>query len=230
MDRTSALTKDCFNALNQLRALESRDVVSPQVLHRRISDLVDRLLGGARDQGTSERDAKDMAYAIVALADEIAVGKAGGIDEYWRGNLLQMKFFDENVAGEGFFRRLETLRRDHRRVDVLRAYYLCLLFGFQGIYTGRAEGELRRLTDSVGNEIEQGLEIAPELSPDGLRPDDALIKRRESRPLLWIAMGCLAASLALYITLRVVLDGQTDRIVEGVQLGPKNGGGYGGPP
>jgi type VI secretion system protein ImpK len=123
MDRTTALTKDCFNALNQLRALDGREGVSPQVLHRRMSDLVDGLLPAARDPGTPERDAKDMAYAIVALADEIALAKArGGIDEYWRSHLLQTKFFDETVAGEGFFRRLETLRRDHRRVAVLRAY------------------------------------------------------------------------------------------------------------
>jgi type VI protein secretion system component VasF len=67
------------------------------------------------------------------------------------------------------------------------------------------------------------LEISPELSPDGLRPDEARIRRRERRPLLWIALGCLAASLSVYIVLRVVLDAQTDRIVEGVKLAPNTG-------
>lgn len=217
MDRATALTRDSFNALNQLRALSGHEHISPQVLHRRMSELIERLMDGGRDSGVPDKDARDMAYAIAALADEIAINKNssdGSIEEYWRNNLLQTKFFDENNAGVGFFQRLETLRRDHRRIEVLRVYYLCLLFGFQGQYLGRAEGDLRRLTDSVGNEVEQALEAGSELSPDGQRPDEAAIRRREKRPLLMAALASLAGALTIYIVLRVVLDSQTNGIIE----------------
>jgi type VI secretion system protein ImpK len=217
MERASVTVKDCFNALNQLRALQGHEAVAPQVLHRRLSELVQGLLDSAHDEGASERNARDSAYAIAALGDEIALSRSGAIESFWRDNLLQTKFFDDTLAGEGFFRRLETLRRDHRRVDVLRTYYLCLLFGFRGVHLGRPEAELRRLTDSLAAEIEQGLELGSELSPDGARPDEAEIRRQERRPLLWIALGALAASLCLYLSLRLVLDGQTDRVVTHLQ-------------
>ena len=217
MDRSTALTKDCFNALNQLRALGGHEHISPELLHRRMGELVERMLTTARDQGALERDAKDMAYAIVALADEIAVANPS-LAGYWRENLLQMRYFDENIAGEVFFRRLEALRRDHRRVDVLRVYYLCLLFGFEGYHIGRPEGDLRRLIDSVAAEVDQGNKQPDELSPDGERPDDAMIRRYERHPLLWIALASLATALAIYIGLRVVLDGQTDEVVRALHV------------
>jgi type VI secretion system protein ImpK len=213
MDRAIALTKDCFNALNQLRALGDHEHVSPELIHRRMSELVERLSTNAREQGVLDRDARDMAYAIVAFADEIAIANAT-LAGFWRENLLQMRFFDENIAGEGFFRRLESLRRDPRRVDVLRTYHLCLLLGFEGFHIGRPEGELRRLIDSVSAEVDQNIKVPDVLSPDGERPDDAMIRRRERHPLLWIAVASLATALTLYIGLRVVLDGQTDGIIQ----------------
>lgn len=213
MNRVTELTRDCFNALNQLRALDPRQV-SPAALQRRFSELIERLQADARDQSIPERDARDMTYALVALADEIALSRSGPLQDYWRDNLLQYRLFDENVAGEGFFRRLETLRNDGRRVEVLRVYYLCLLFGFQGKYVGRADSELRRLIDSIGQEIERGLEFLDELAPDGGRPDEAMLRRRERNPLLWIALASLAAAMAVYVGLRVLLDYQTEDLVE----------------
>jgi type VI secretion system protein ImpK len=217
MDKVSGLTRDCFNTLNQLRALEGHEPVSPPVLHRRVADMITRLLDDARDQGVPDKDARDMAYALAALADEIAVDKSGPIHNYWRDNKLQTKFFDENVAGEGFFRRLQPLRGDHRRVSVLRVYYQCLLFGFQGMHLGRSEGELRRVTDSVGEELARELDAPSELAPDGARPDEAQLRRRERRPLLWVGVAAIAASLSVYVGLRVVLDRQTDGVNERLQ-------------
>ncbi|HEY0714088.1 MAG TPA: DotU/TssL family secretion system protein [Polyangia bacterium] len=214
MDKVSGLSRDCLHTLNQLRALDGHEPVSPQLLHRRVGDAITRMLNEARSLGVPEKDAQDMAYALVALADEIAISKTGPIHHYWRDNLLQMQFFDENVAGEGFFRRLQSLRQDHRRSSVLRVYYLCLLFGFQGIHVGRGEGELRRLTEAVGEELARTLDVPDELAPDGRRPDEAQLKRREKRPLLWAGVASIALALSGYIGLRVVLDGQTDDAVD----------------
>jgi type VI secretion system protein ImpK len=217
MDRTAALTKDCFNAVNQLRALSGNESVSPELVHRRMRELIERFFIKAREQGVLDRDARDMGYAIVALADEIAIANPG-LAGFWRENLLQMRYFDENIAGEGFFRKLESLRRDHRRVDVLRTFYTCLLLGFEGYHLGRSEGELRRLMDSVASEVEQGIRYNDALSPDGERPDDAMLRRRERHPLLWIAVASFATALALYIGLRVVLNGQTDTVVKALRI------------
>jgi type VI secretion system protein ImpK len=213
----------CFNAVNQLRALgPDTDRGTHQRLHARIVDLIDRLQDD-RKLELSDRDARDVAYALVALADEIGVGQAGRAgpetaaqslpgDAFWRANLLQMRFFDENIAGENFFRRLETLRRDHRRVPVLRVYYLCLLFGFQGIYVGREASELRRLTESVGRELAEALALGAELSPDGERPDEAMLRRRHRRPLLLAGLAAFAAAACLAIGLKITLDDHTEAL------------------
>jgi type VI secretion system protein ImpK len=216
-------TRACFNAINQLRALgPSCDEATRTRLHARIADLVERLQDD-RQLELSDRDARDMAYALVALADEIGVGlserpgnetaalAAAGAG-FWRANLLQMKFFDENTAGEGFFGRLENLRRDHRRVPVLRVYYLCLLFGFQGRYVGREASELRRLTESVGRELAEALELGAGLSPDGGRPDEATVRRRQRQPLVAVGLAALVASFFIYVGLRVRLDDRVETL------------------
>jgi type VI secretion system protein ImpK len=224
-DSTLDPTRACFNAINQLRALGPHGTdATRQRLHARIADLIDRLQDD-RQLDLSDRDARDMAYALVALADETGVGQAelAGTETaalaaagagFWRANLLQMKFFDENTAGEGFFRRLEGLRRDHRRVPVLRVYYLCLLFGFQGRYVGREASELRRLTESVGRELAEALALGTTLSPDGGRPDEAALRRRQRRPLVAAGLGAVLASACLYVGLRVLIDQRVQALAD----------------
>ena len=81
MDTVNQATAECFNALTQLRELDT-PIGSPDMIHNRLIGFVDAMREKARDIGVSQRDADDMAYAIVALCDEIAMGKP----EPMRGN------------------------------------------------------------------------------------------------------------------------------------------------
>ena len=103
-------------------------------LYRLCCSEVERFQGCAKELELPPSDVENALYAIIALLDEIAVNDEGPIKEYWQPRLLQMRFFNENVAGDGFFDRLATLRGDSRRKHVLRVYYLCLMFGFRGKY------------------------------------------------------------------------------------------------
>ena len=153
MENISGITSECFNALTQLRELDG-PIVSPEQIHARLCGFVDALRERARDQGMSQRDADDTAYAIVALADEIAMVKPEPLGTYWMSQPLQLKYFNENQAGEGFFRKIAELQKDARRFDVLRIYYQCLLFGFQGRYSMRGgDLELMRIIDGLRPEI-----------------------------------------------------------------------------
>src|ERR1043165_3952206 len=142
----------------------------------------------AREQGMPERDANDIAYAIVALCDEIAVDKPEPMHSFWIGKQLQYKFFDDQLAGEGFFNRLQELRRDGRRADVLRVYYQCLLLGFQGKYSIRG----------------------------GAAAAEPLVRASKRNPFLWIALGVFAVAIAVFIGLRVSLDRQVAEISDRV--------------
>jgi type VI secretion system protein ImpK len=208
MDKINEITSECFIALSQLRELEG-PAISAERVHDRLKGFVESMRGRAREQGLPGRDADDMAYAIVAMIDEVAMGKPEPIRGYWMGNPLQLALFNETLAGEGFFTRLQELRRDPRRADVLRVYYQCLLFGFQGKYAMRGgDLELMRLIDSIKPEVERHLEISETLSPAGDPPDEPLLRASGKNTFLWVALGMFALAIAVFIGLRVSLSHQ----------------------
>lgn len=206
MDNISSITSECFNALTQLRELDD-PIASPEQIHARLCGFVDAMRERARDQGMSQRDADDTAYAVVALADEIAMVKPEPLGSYWMSQPLQLKYFNENQAGEGFFRKVSELQRDARRFDVLRTYYQCLLFGFQGKYGVRGgDLELMRIVDGLRPEIVSHVEMPDSLAPAGDPPDQAMMRRSRRNPFMWVALGVLAVAVAVFIGLRVSLD------------------------
>ncbi|HEY4185054.1 MAG TPA: DotU family type IV/VI secretion system protein [Polyangia bacterium] len=216
MDTVNQATSECFNALMQLRELDG-PIGSPDTIHNRLCGFVDAMREKARDQGIPQRDADDMAYAIVALCDEIAMGKPEPMRGYWMSRPLQLHFFHENLAGEGFFQRLDELRRDTRRMDTLRVYYQCLLLGFQGKYSMRGgEIELLRIVDSLRPEIDRHIEVPDHLSPAGEAPDEPLVRSSRQNPFIWIALGVFAVAIAVFISLRVSIDHQVTELKDRV--------------
>jgi type VI secretion system protein ImpK len=206
MDRINQITSDCFLALGRLRDLDAA-AAEPALVHERLREFVETMRTRAREEKLSTQDADDLAYAIVALADEIAMGKPEPMRGYWMGQPLQLAFFNETLAGEGFFTRLQALRRDSRRGDVLRVYYLCLLLGFQGKYSIRGgDLELMKLIDSLRPEVERRMEVPRKLSPAGEAPDEPLVRSSNRNPFLWVALGMFAIAIALFVGLRLSLN------------------------
>jgi len=216
MDRITGVTAECFNALVQLRQLDDAALPAPEVLHRKLRTFVDAAMTRAAQAGFSREDVNDIAYAIVALADELAFSKSERIRQFWDGRQLQLQYFQENVAGEGFFTRLEGLRRDPRRHEVTRVYSLALLFGFEGRYRVRGgELELMNLQDDLQRELARSrAHDAETLSPQGEPPEAARAKGGGGARLLLVGGGALAASLLLVVGLRVWLGVSVGGIVE----------------
>jgi type VI secretion system protein ImpK len=205
LDRVNDVTRDSFNAILQLRQLEETAFPDPALLHQRLCSYVDALFQRAAQAGFTREDIDDIAYAVVALADEVVLSKSDAIREYWIPNLLQLRYFKENVAGEAFFTRLETIRRNPRRVEVLRVYSLALAFGFQGRYRVRGgELELLTLAESLQRELAGGRRYESEvLSPSGDRPDEAVARGSRSGPMLGISLAAMGLAVLLYFGLRV---------------------------
>ncbi|MBK6920818.1 MAG: DotU family type IV/VI secretion system protein [Deltaproteobacteria bacterium] len=217
MDRVNELTKDCFDALIQLRNVADESLLAPEMFHARVIGFIDELFRSGPRMGLVDRDLHDIAYAVVALADEVAMRKTGSIRDVWMSKPLQLHYFNENLAGEGFFHRLEATLGDPRRVDVLRVYYLCLLFGFQGRYAVRG-GELelaavqRRVRDVLG------IHARPEpLSKHHLRPRERVDRAQQYYVTVWIGLLAVLFSLALIIVLRKALDRQSSNISERIE-------------
>jgi len=122
MDVVQGATQDCFGAIQQLRRSDPTLLPDPELLQRRMRTFIDRMQSALRDSGLPHADVDDITYAICALADEVALNAGEPLASGWMGHLLQFHYFRENTAGDGFFQRLETIRRDPRRREVLRIY------------------------------------------------------------------------------------------------------------
>jgi type VI secretion system protein ImpK len=215
VDRITEITKDCFNAIAQTRDADDASLPPPEELHARLRQFVDELIRRATAAGFGREEANDLAYAVVALADEVVLAKASeDLRGFWFGQPLQMHYFQENVAGEQFFVRLEALRKDPRRAEILRAYHLALLFGFQGRYRVRGgELELMSLVDSLTRDLgRRGKGDGEVLSPAGDRSADSLGRGRRTGTILWIAGAAVLASLLLYAGLRITLSSGTSAV------------------
>ncbi len=217
MDRVNEVTKDCFNALVQIRTLADEGLLAPEMFHARMIAFIDDMFSRGQRAGFDSQDIQDMAYAMVALADEVALRKPGGIRDVWMSKPLQLHYFNENLAGEGFFHRLEYVIANPRRADVARVFYMCLLFGFQGKYAVRG-GELelaavqRRVKDVLG------ISAKPEpLSRKHLRPRERVSRARQTYISVWIGLLLLLFALALIIVLRRALDSQTSSILKRIE-------------
>lgn len=217
MDRITEITKDCFNAIAQLREAEDGSLPPPAELHARLCACVDELLRRAAASGFGREEANDLAYAPVALADEVMMSKGSEeLRAFWGTQPLQLHFFQENVAGEQFFTRLEAIRKDPRRAELLRAYYLALLFGFQGRYRMRGgDLELMGIVDGLSRDLARGRAHDTDvLSPAGEPPAESLGRGARAGPLLWIAAGAVVLALVVYVGLRVSLAAGTAAVEE----------------
>src|SRR3954469_7139886 len=207
MDRLNDVVKDCLDAVVQLRSADAAALPPPAQLHGRLKGFVEQMIRKGADEGFSNQDAQDIAYPVVALIDEVALTKGEAIRQHWQHAPLQMQFFQESVAGEGFFDRLKELRNDVQQKEILKAYYLCLALGFEGKYKVRGgELELMTLTDSVAKELGKYREYdADTLSPSGERPSDSLVSGRTVGPLLVLSAAAVALALLVYVGLWVGL-------------------------
>ena len=216
MDRVNASVREFFNALAQVRRSGEGIAPMPEVLHGRLRSFLERAMRQATDAGFSPQDARDIGYVLAALADEVVLSKGGELRDFWLARTLQLQFFNENTAGEGVFDRLRSLLVDPTRAEVLRVYYLALLFGFQGKYRIRGgEIELATIIDEVSNALARAGQLREtDLSPHGARPKESNGRVRRNMPLVAMALVAAGLSVVLYVGLQFSLDGETEALLE----------------
>jgi type VI secretion system protein ImpK len=228
MDRITEITESVFNALSQIQRRDASAMTMPELVHQQLCTYIDQGSRLGSKLGLQSQDVEDIKYALCALCDEIVLSKGGALRDFWMPRLLQMRYFNENVAGEAFFERLAIIRRglgdgapalrgDATRSDVLRVYYLCLQFGFRGKYRVRGgEIELIDITDAVRNELIRVRQIPTELelSPHGQRKYEPLADARRNMLMVWLSVAAAVTSVLLYAALHLNLLDEASRLVE----------------
>ena len=178
--------------LSYLRRRENRPPAD--VLFEYARKQLNRVRAKLQELGLPPEDVTDAYYALVAFVDEVMQADQGPLKDFWQAHLLQLELFGETRAGEGFYDRLNRAREE-RRLSVLRVYYLCLLFGFHGIYAHHGELERENLMESVRESLGIALDDSAPLAPFGARPDEPAADGDRNRLLQWLAI--CAAGLAV---------------------------------
>lgn len=209
------IVRDYFNALTQVRR-GSAARREPDVIHGRLCGFLERSMRNAEEAGWAGQDVRDLGYVLAALGDEVALSVDAELRDYWIPRLLQLKYFNENTAGEGVFQRIDTLLAEPHRSKVLHGYYLCLAFGFQGKFRIRGgEAQLDSVTERVFAALRsQGIVRESELSPNGQRPRGENTKARQRLPLIAASVAILVVSLLVYAGFRLSVGGDTDTVLQ----------------
>lgn len=167
---------------------------------------------------------KDAKYAVTAFIDELVLNSSWADRQQWMAKPLQLEFFGEHTAGEGFFTRLATLRQGgEENVNLLELFYCCLQLGFEGVY--RIKGvehlmalqvDLRAQIDSYRGAVEHRLAAA------GL-PSHALINQvRRQVPYWVIAVITVAAVFFTYIGYSIVSNNVAEASISTINNYQKN--------
>jgi type VI secretion system protein ImpK len=217
MDRITEITEAIFNALTQIQHGETSSLPMPELVHQQLCTYLDQCGRMGLKLGFAQADIDNMRFALAALTDEVVVNKTGAIRDFWLQRLLMMRYFETGSAGDAFFDRLALLRGDPSRVEVLKVYFLCLMFGFRGKYRVRGgEVELLDIIDGIRTDLIR-LKLMPSeiaLSPSGARPYEPTADRRRNLLLIGLATAAAVSSVLLYIGLRLSLFNRAEHLAE----------------
>lgn len=219
MDRVNEVTKEVFNALAQIRRTDERSQPLPEMLYQRMRSFVERAMKSAQEQGFSQMDVQDIGYALVALTDEVVMAKGGELRDYWLPRSLQLQMFNTNRAGEEFFEKLQAIQTNPQRMEVLKVYFLCLLFGFQGQYRVRGgEVQLDAVTEQVGGVLSRaGMMSESTLSPNAARPNERLGGNRSQMPVIWISLVAVFLAIGLYFFFQFSVSSRASSLIDHVE-------------
>jgi type VI secretion system protein ImpK len=196
---------------------EAPGLPSPEIMKRRVATLLEDMDRRGAELGIQKVDLEDARYAIVAFIDEQLFKAPWAGRQEWMLEPLQLVYFNENTAGEGFFTRLDALERDPARLHVLEVYYLCLTLGFLGRYAVRGGEGLGAVIDRLAAILGRATPQGDVLSPRGAPLDQGKTRARREAPVLLLAGGLVGLALLVAIVLKLVLVSSTSDVTSRMQ-------------
>ena len=193
---------------------------------QKMSQFLDEFGSGAKKQNASADDIDAAKYAFCAAVDEIILRSTFSIREQWARRPLQLTLFGDQLAGENFFNRLESLRaRGSAHLHALEVFHMCLLLGFEGKYIIEGSEKLKYLTARLGDEIASMKGKRGGFAPHAERPD-AVTHKLRTDVSLWVLFSvftliCLVGFAGLRMSLNKTTEEKMTPDKDLVQLAPK---------
>lgn len=209
---------EVFVALAEPMLAAIRIAQRPEVRPEAARALFDEQLRALRTEAERQRlplaHVDDVVYALAAHADEAMIARPG-TREAWLPRLLQLALFGENSAGDGFFVRLDGVRRDPSRARVLAVYYVVLALGFRGRYAGRDQARLELVEEVHLDLVRAGAATELPLAPAALPKRGKVAPALDGRWALALGAGAVLLGAAGWALLALELTFHTSSALGG---------------
>lgn len=132
-------------------------------------------------------------FGLAAFVDETVLTANFPLRNEWEKNPLQLQYFGEQLAGNKFFDKLESmLGQIEITQDAVEIYYYCMLLGFKGKYAVYEQDKLVETMQRTANAlVKVGKIKAVDLSPHWVANDQPKPPEKRVMPV-WAKIGALA--------------------------------------
>ena len=139
--------QEVFTAILRVR-FQRQQVQDAESFRAQMRHSLQSAMQEARAAGYSSDTVQMAVFATVAFLDESVLNLQSPVFADWARRPLQEELFGGHLAGEAFFRNLQSLlaAQDSAEVaDALELHCLCLQMGYRGRYALGDSGELHQL-------------------------------------------------------------------------------------
>lgn len=156
----------------------------------------------------NEKIVRVSKFGLAAFVDETVLTNDFPLKEEWEKNALQLEYFGEQLAGDKFYEKLNSmLKQINVTADAVEIFYICMLLGFKGRYAVYEQDKLTLTMQNTANALVDAGKIVPtELSPNWLADDQPEPPKKRRMPT-WAKItlgGGLAFAVVLYLIMFIV--------------------------
>lgn len=199
--QSSDLVSLAAPVLELVLKLQAGIVAPSNDLRKTVAQLLSEMEKRATVLRHSERQVRDVKFALAAFVDETVLTANFPLKDEWEKHPLQLEYFGEHLAGVKFFEKLdELIKHIQTEADVVEVYYVCMLLGFKGKYKVYMEEQLKDVVRSTADQLRSvGRLQEGDLSPHWRVLDRQEPPRDPGLPL-WAKIGAgVFAGLAVLI-------------------------------
>jgi len=144
-------------------------------------------------------------FAMASFVDEAVLTNNFPLRDQWERNPLQLEYFGEQLAGNKFFDKLQSmLKQVEVTQDAVEIYYFCMLLGFKGRYGVYEQEKLLAIMQTTANALVKIGKIKPvELSPHWLANDQPKPPEKRGMPV-WARITAFAGLGCAFIVYLVM--------------------------
>ena len=162
-------------------------------------------------------------FGLAAFVDETVLTNNFPLRNEWEKNALQLKYFGEQLAGNKFFDKLESmLAQIEVTQDAVEIYYYCMLLGFKGKYAVYEQEKLLETMQKTANALVKVGKIKPvDLSPNWIANDQPKPPEKRGMPV-WAKIGAFAGlglSFIVYLVLFLLSSQFMQQTIEKLRVG-----------